>query len=60
MNQLLTLKAPAMGDDDLYATAYRPLLGDEHSRLDLWAVSLAVGAPLPTLPLWLTHDLALP
>jgi hypothetical protein len=56
----MTVAAPAQGPDDLYATAYRPLLGAEETRVELWAEMLAVGSPLPTLPLWIAADLALP
>jgi hypothetical protein len=56
----LAIKSPALEDDDLYATAYRPLLGDENSRLEMWTELLVLGSPLPVLPLWLTTDLALP
>jgi hypothetical protein len=56
----LTIASPVQASDDLYATAYRPMLGGEHSRIDLWAEALAIASPLPTLPLWLSQDLALP
>ncbi len=56
----LTTATPAQAAGDLYATAYRPLLGAEQSRLDVWAELLAIASPLPTLPLWLSADLALP
>jgi hypothetical protein len=29
-------------------------------RLETWAHALAVGRPLPTLPLWLADNLAVP
>jgi hypothetical protein len=35
----------------LYATAYRPAHRQERNEIDLWRESLAVGQPLPTLPL---------
>lgn len=35
----------------LYATAYAPVPAGEKLRLDIWAKPLAVGQPLPTLPL---------
>jgi hypothetical protein len=44
----------------LYAVAYRPRAEDERWRLDTWPESLATGAALPTLPLWLAADLAAP
>jgi hypothetical protein len=56
----LSIAIASQGSEDLYATAYRPLLGAEQSRVEIWAGALAVGSPLPTLPLWLAADLALP
>lgn len=40
---------------DLYAVAYRPILTDDGTppRLTVWSEALAIGGPLPTLPLWL-------
>jgi hypothetical protein len=35
----------------LYAAAYRPARRQERSEIDIWPVPLAVGSPLPTLPL---------
>jgi hypothetical protein len=35
----------------LYATAYRPAHRQERSEIELWWALLAVGQPLPTLPL---------
>ena len=35
----------------LYATAYPPIHRQERNEIDLWRESLAVGRPLPTLPL---------
>jgi hypothetical protein len=35
----------------LYATAYRPAHRQERNEIDLWRELLAVGQPLPTLPL---------
>jgi hypothetical protein len=48
------------GQDELYAVACRTVPPDEPGRLDTWVASLAVGAPLPTLPLWLEADLTVP
>lgn len=45
---------------DLYAVACRAFPTDEPARLDCWAVPLALGEPLPTLPLWLETDCAAP
>jgi hypothetical protein len=44
----------------LYAAAYRPVRRAEQEEIDLWMRPLAVGAPLPTLPLRLTGDLFVP
>ena len=35
----------------LYATAYRPAHRQEHNEIDLWREPLALGQPLPVLPL---------
>jgi hypothetical protein len=47
-------------DTDLYAVAYRPVTRKGQPTLDVWRESLAVGQPLPTLPLWLRGGLCLP
>jgi hypothetical protein len=44
----------------LYATAYRPTGKNGDGRLDLWLYPLAVGEPLPTVPLWLYGGLCVP
>jgi Protein of unknown function (DUF4058) len=49
------LQFPA--DVSLYAAAYRPVQRGDQQEIDLWRRPLAVGAPLPTLPLRLTGDL---
>ncbi len=38
---------------DLYASAYRPIKRDAQTGLEIWQNPLALGVPLPTLPLWL-------
>jgi hypothetical protein len=45
---------------DLYAAAYRPVLRQERSEMDLWKAACAVGQPLPVLPLRLAGDLFVP
>ena len=45
---------------ELYAAAYRTLARDDHADLELWLEDLRIGAPLPTLPLWINEDTALP
>lgn len=44
----------------LYAAACRWRRAGELPRLETWAHGLATGQPLPTLPLWLADDLAVP
>lgn len=44
----------------LYAVAYRPVRRGDQEAIDLWRHRLAVGAPLPTLPLRLTGELFVP
>jgi hypothetical protein len=45
---------------NLYAAAYRPVERDDEPKLDIWLSGLAVGTPLPLLPLWLPGSLCLP
>jgi hypothetical protein len=41
-----------MADDpNIYATAYRPVHRDESDLVDTWLWPLAVGTPLPAVPL---------
>ncbi|HSZ56049.1 MAG TPA: DUF4058 family protein [Tepidisphaeraceae bacterium] len=47
-------------DEQLYAVAYRPVRRPNDPRIDVWPASLAVGRPLPTLPLALDKGLCLP
>jgi hypothetical protein len=44
----------------IYATSCRWRTENEHWKLDTWAHPLNVGQPLPTLPIWLAYDLAVP
>lgn len=44
----------------LYAVAYRGVLGVDPPRLEAWPHALALGSPLPELPLWLEIDLCIP
>jgi hypothetical protein len=43
----------------LYAVGYRSVLEPEKPHLDVWPEVLTLGAPLPTLPLWLEYDLCI-
>lgn len=38
---------------DLWSAAYRPAQVNEQTCLEIWHETLAVGQPLPTMPLWL-------
>jgi hypothetical protein len=53
---------PMMGAEppDLYAASCRWLRKGKRTLLELWWHVLALGQPLPTLPLWLTEDLVVP
>ena len=44
---------PDPAADSLYAVAYHPLTRGEELTADLWHRPLAIGGPLPTLPLFL-------
>jgi hypothetical protein len=44
----------------LFGAAYRPVERDGGAALDIWREAVAVGQPLPTLPLWLRGGLCLP
>ncbi len=44
----------------LYAAACRWTRSDGAGRFEAWAYPLALGQPLPTLPLWLADNLAVP
>jgi hypothetical protein len=48
------------GDADLYAAAYRPIVRDEAELIEVWPESVAVGRPLPKLPLSLSAELCVP
>jgi hypothetical protein len=46
--------------ESLYAVAYRVVIHKEHTNVDIWPHSLAIGQALPTMPLWLRGDICLP
>jgi hypothetical protein len=43
-------------DSNLYVVAYRPMLRGDEPGLQIWPYPLALGEPLPTVPLRLTGD----
>jgi hypothetical protein len=45
---------------NLYGVAYRPIKRNQEEQIDVWSATLAVGQPLPVLPLSLAADLCLP
>ena len=47
-------------DAELYAAAYRPVSREKQTTLEVWHEALAIGGPLPTLPLWLRGGICLP
>jgi hypothetical protein len=53
---------PSLGREapPLYAAACRWRRGVDSWQLETWAHALAIGQPLPTLPLWLADNLAVP
>ena len=53
---------PTLGAEppNIYAASCRWVEKGKRTLLQAWSHVLAVGQPLPTLPLWLTEDLAIP
>jgi hypothetical protein len=60
--RLMQVTAPVEmpSEAGLYAVAYRPVLRDGRAEIDLWPAAVAIGEPLPTLPLRLTGDIFVP
>ncbi len=56
------LSDPSLGPEPppLYAAACRMTKRENEGMLEAWAQSLSRGRPLPTVPLWLADDLAVP
>lgn len=46
-------------ETNIYATAYRPVRRDSREEIDAWHAAIAVGEPLPMLPLFLDVDLSM-
>jgi hypothetical protein len=44
----------------LYCIAYRPIIRDGESRIEIWPSPLEIGQPLPVLPLALNAEIVLP
>ncbi len=60
--ELIGLTDPSLVPEPptLYAAACRWKRAGDSGRLETWAHTLALGQPLPTLPLWLADDVAVP
>jgi len=60
--ELIGKTDPSLGREPppLYAVACRGTKQGERWLLETWAETLALGQPLPTLPLWLSDDFAVP
>ncbi len=52
--------APWQSPSGLYTVAYRTVPAAGQHQLEIWPEPLALGAVLPTVPLWLDIDLCLP
>jgi hypothetical protein len=44
----------------LYAAACRTIKRGNQWQLEMWKETMAIGEPLPTVPIWLADDLAMP
>ncbi|MFO0804118.1 MAG: DUF4058 family protein [Gemmataceae bacterium] len=56
----LGAKEPAIADSSIYAVTCRTRPGRRGVRVEAWEHRLAVGSPLPTLPLYLNEELRVP
>jgi hypothetical protein len=59
---LLAQRDASFGDEppSLYAAECRYVARNDAMRQETWSHALAIGQPLPTLPLWLAGDFAVP
>src|SRR5581483_3190202 len=51
---------PAAASVGLSAVSYRSVGRESEGRLESWPEALEVGRPLPTVPLWLAGEMAVP
>jgi hypothetical protein len=51
---------PAVAGSPIYAVSCRGIRAPDRWRVEAWEHVLAIGSPLPTLPLWLTDRLSVP
>jgi Protein of unknown function (DUF4058) len=55
------IDATALPRANLAAVSYRAVArADESQQLEAWSAPLALGQPLPTLPLWIASDFSVP
>jgi len=54
---MLDAAAPSASTGELAAVSYRSLRAGSGGQLQVWPSALAVGQPLPALPLWLNGEL---
>jgi len=59
---LIDLSDPLLSPESppLYVAACRSTMREEKGLVETWTYPLSVGRPLPTVPLWLADDLAVP
>jgi Protein of unknown function (DUF4058) len=50
----------SLAESRLYTAACRWIKTDDYRSMESWAYRLVLGEPLPTLPLWLDDELAVP
>lgn len=53
-------RPPATADRSIYAVSCRARTSRRRSRVEAWEHALEVGAPLPTLPLWISETQYVP
>jgi len=61
--EVLEVDAPEaawQSDSKLYTVAYRAATTRGHPHLEAWPETLAIGEPLPVMPLWLCTELCIP
>lgn len=58
---LMRLDEPRMNENDnLYVASYRPFRRTDNNGIDVWLFPLALGEPLPTVPLGLKRSSLIP
>ncbi len=60
MLDVKSTRAPWKSTTGLYAVAYRAVPVRKNQRVEIWPEPLALGKPLPVMPLWLALDLSVP